>query len=1000
MLAAAIDVDAPGNKGINNNNNNAGSSSATGPGNGNGNGGASANVTSGKVGGASSTKVTTAAVSNNNDNNNTGKHGSSSHTATNSTTKQGLTKNASMVTAAAAASTGSLNSKGPSISASTSTNSISSIASFGTTSASTTATDAASTSTSHRERTSRTSKRALQPPTPKGARKGTASAGNRNTSRTIGGKRNGRNQHHMNVSRRPQHSNYGSNFGAAGGRPNNTNNTHPPFNSERNPLLPAFESGVFSDVLITTPWGKSYKCHRLLLSQSAYFARLFLDPRTNREVILVEGFLQVDFDDHPLVTQDSFERVLRQLYCTENGFDREQDENGYIMTVEERIQVIVTACFLELETICERNLEFIIRALSKDNVVSLSLLVDQMVSPSILSQITEWDEEDVTEPTQEQPFIIAYKYLKKYFSKLNTSCIGFLCQFVGYSNFDPNVLASLPLSWLKAVICHDMLVVPNEFARYELLKKALKIRENLAIESVVVKTEPGTTAANSSKSSSLENAATTNLARSKSMSLSASSSSSNLAANTKNGSDDTAVTAPAVGGGIGQVFGSLMDVIRKGKRKVDVLEENEEGDDLAIADEESTHHQSKMRRRTLTSIPSSTKYSSGGLVGSVVSAVGLLAQRPASATPSKAFQFGSSHASKYTPRFSSLDSRIIRSLFESTIVYTHMTFPQLNIVRSDGLVPENILLSSLWMQQSLTNGTSMDALYSMTMLNGPSTKMLNQSQEKGVIPPFRFATRFINIHKTLVHNPKGKNVMFSDTIVCGGSQYRTMLQFVEEGSSESDEEEYDGYGREDEEDGEGSNQQSESDSENGGDNNEEAETEGGESGQRRNGRNRSRRDKYYIKALLQRTKAPDSGNANTTNNNNNNANSVPISYSIWAFSKADLDSPRRLRWIQYGDPVTKCDSEEEGYAQKFFIPRSLLNTNANTNVHVNAGPMPLSVHGKQQSRYLSIGNGNGSQSVRQGSSSRGHNHHHQQQQQLHKENVEDELWLVVAIHFE
>jgi hypothetical protein len=92
----------------------------------------------------------------------------------------------------------------------------------------------------------------------------------------------------------------------------------------------------------------------------------------------------------------------------------------------------------------------------------------------------------------------------------------------------------------------------------------------------------------------------------------------------------------------------------------------------------------------------------------------------------------------------------ISNIYESGIIYTYMTFPQLGIVKKDEIVPLHLALESYWLQAEL------------------GTNEVGKN-----LPPFRFGYCFEKVSEFF--KEPSNTLMTSDSVVCAGIQYRLLL---------------------------------------------------------------------------------------------------------------------------------------------------------------------------------------------------------------------------------
>ena len=103
-----------------------------------------------------------------------------------------------------------------------------------------------------------------------------------------------------------------------------------------------WESRAFSDVTVCA-FGQQYDAHRILLCQSPYFERLLRGHWSESE----SNILELSFDD-PHIGPDSFFKALQFLYGQTVHLD-EENVHG----------TLATGCFLALEPLCDRCVDFV-----------------------------------------------------------------------------------------------------------------------------------------------------------------------------------------------------------------------------------------------------------------------------------------------------------------------------------------------------------------------------------------------------------------------------------------------------------------------------------------------------------------------------------------------------------------------------------------------------------------------------------------------------------------
>ncbi|KAJ3078381.1 hypothetical protein HK102_004544 [Quaeritorhiza haematococci] len=297
------------------------------------------------------------------------------------------------------------------------------------------------------------------------------------------------------------------------------------------------------------------------------------------------------------------------------------------------------------------------------------------------------------------------------------------------------ILSSLSLPWLKRVLECDALCVPNEFARYEACKRVReargKRREDMRRLRALREEEEARKAAEEAEAEAA------------------------AAAERSGRSGEGGYGVLRLSNYIGNIFGSVISGgSRKGKEKATVGDVDE--DDIDSADLENHRPFSAGHPPT--------------------SALGIkLCDDPEPIKPNTFFN--SNHVSnptltdptineQYFP--SDLDdeeteSAVFNSIFRSGIVYTYMSFSQLDAVKRDGIVPDHVVLQSFWTQAELTNRRHLQGRgyyrgsTGSVSVGGAGMGMMGIGRSLGgemdvaggdvpAFPPFRFAVRFRNVH--------------------------------------------------------------------------------------------------------------------------------------------------------------------------------------------------------------------------------------------------------------
>ncbi|KAJ3133671.1 hypothetical protein HK100_004218 [Physocladia obscura] len=128
----------------------------------------------------------------------------------------------------------------------------------------------------------------------------------------------------------------------------------------------------------------------------------------------------------------------------------------------------------------------------------------------------------------------------------------------------------------------------------------------------------------------------------------------------------------------------------------------------------------------------------------------------------------------------------VLGLFESAIVYTYMTFVQLERVKADRIVSDASVLNSFWMQAELINRFT-TPFQSNSGNNGSSRSSSSSSTINGSLSAslsglgaFRFAVKFSGLRDFVRNNFEAidrgeKVVLASEAIKCAGIDYRVLI---------------------------------------------------------------------------------------------------------------------------------------------------------------------------------------------------------------------------------
>ncbi|KAJ3291363.1 hypothetical protein HK104_006158 [Borealophlyctis nickersoniae] len=652
-------------------------------------------------------------------------------------------------------------------------------------------------------------------------------------------------------------------------------------------LEDAWDNSRFSDIKICC-LNRMYRLHKVVLMHSPFFARLLLDD-SNQELIIVEGFLSLECGGDHRITKEGMEICMHDLYDPD-GFHRTN------ITPVNAFPVLASACFLELASLATYCANVILAAMNSSTVIEFASCLDRIRPPR-----------DTTSAIVASPYGVAHEYwqlLAKHHKRLSEAVLSYLCQLVNVSldvkqedeesdeewgevvedsedggegsaaaaarsnqnrkcQTDPtdDVLSCLPLSWVRRVLESETLCVPTEFARYEVIKEVVEARRRRIRVKGEVDVE---------EAEALAAATTAKVAK---------------RLGGKGGDTDG---AHVIADGVSRLrnyFGSFLgNVIRgsatKGKRKrPDVSSDEEEGGPAAAGSSSGRATPKKLARTAST-----VRTVSGGRSGGTV-------------TPVK--------ARRRLDNADGPEDTVMAGIFQTAVVYTYMTFAQLEVVKKDGIVPDAVILQSFWAQAELTN----------CAVSGEDTQL----------PPFRFAARFQDVDEHFFGKKNGKRkgvaiehggtmdreeddhpltdtMMSSAPIVCAGVQYRVLLSL-------------------------GPADDSDDDDETGLDNVENDENLS--PADRRssaiiqsysNQHNQSRPRRHVVRALLQRSKSKAASSPHPSRGTAAARTGDTISYVIYAFDRGAFLRGDPGAWRKFMKPVTACDATGDGHLRGFPVP--------------------------------------------------------------------------------
>ncbi|TPX57469.1 hypothetical protein PhCBS80983_g03820 [Powellomyces hirtus] len=687
----------------------------------------------------------------------------------------------------------------------------------------------------------------------------------------------------------------------------------------------AFTTGRFSDILIISH-DHVYRLHRVMLMQSPFFRRLLLDE-TGSEVVVVEGSLCIEIGGDWRVVREGMDISLEDLYMPPSYRSKKVNTTNVLA-------VLPAACFLELESLARHCVSTILGTLARETVIDYAVQLERLRLPV----------RDA--PSPYGPKHAYTKLFGQCLTQLSDAILSFLCGVINAglcTDADAEalldehedavsaetLLVQLPLCWIRRVLESDLLCVPNEYERYELVKRVVKMRRVTTRQEEVIYVKPEGDQVEESQEdvdvSMWSEADTSSIAGTR-------------RANTPSHVADLVTRNAIAAEGVFRLrsyVGSLLTRVvsssssvnsnapksndRKRKRRPSDVENfspsDTEEEEFVEAVEHIATPQSSGRRTPILRTPRRSP---------VISAA-----RPPRSTSSVVHTHFGPGTLPPTAQASAEDT-VMAGVFQTAIVYTYMTFPQLELVKKDGIVPDAVVLESFWMQAELMNGGNAG----LGGLNGRGLPSLGRNFGK-----FRFAVEFRDIYDYFFgpsarsssagkgkgpsiypnaaedaerNAPKRKDIMISKSVVCAGLQYRVLLSIAKD---------------------------------------EEEDKENGPTGSEALSPRRTEEPptgRPVLRALLQRNKIGESKRNRQSGDDKSSTSSAQkmrasastpgpsISYRIFMFNRDDFmgrrgegesaaSTPRECKpkgrnWDAFVDPVTACDFDGDGFVRGFVVP--------------------------------------------------------------------------------
>ncbi|KAJ3031947.1 UNVERIFIED_CONTAM: hypothetical protein HDU68_010027 [Siphonaria sp. JEL0065] len=481
----------------------------------------------------------------------------------------------------------------------------------------------------------------------------------------------------------------------------------------------------FSDIDLTFG-SRTFKLHRIVLVQSKFFDLLFAGKSTitscSYELDVAGSTATLDLQESS-VSPDALTIALRDLYAT--------CQRSKLITRENIFSVLLAACFLQTQDLISYCTQTILSTLSKTTIATYCCHIDTILSNNgrLINVATNRD-------------FLRLRNLSR--DVLLPHIESFLCHTINTAITAPNSLnpatestsnileaaeshlfelfAELPLTWFKFVIDSPSLAVHDEFTRYQLLKRAAVYRWR-KISSCPSTTEDG---------SGIKRVTTIG---NKKMSA---------------------------------FFGSLFTTNSTPSSPIPMKCDEKWKQQHSTGQEASSTHSPK--------VPNSLRGSVASFESSVFSSV--------YGGPSNNNNNGVPQSTSCLSRLVNLYSQeylktndssprdeeiLILHMFETSIVYTYMSFAQLEKVKADKIVSDSAVLNSFWMQAELIN-----------RFTTPFQQIGGGGGFPGVVGPFRFSVCVKGLYGFVMDHMEGiskgeKCVVASEGVKCAGIDYRVLV---------------------------------------------------------------------------------------------------------------------------------------------------------------------------------------------------------------------------------
>ncbi|KAJ3229009.1 hypothetical protein HDU78_009325 [Chytriomyces hyalinus] len=535
-------------------------------------------------------------------------------------------------------------------------------------------------------------------------------------------------------------------------------------------LLNAFNQGLFADAQVQVG-GRDFKLHRVVLLQSRLFASLLKESGSES---LIDGRTTIVLDtrNRPGLSATSLEIVFRDLYTTRLRSSQVHEKSVF--------HILAAACFLQTQDLISYCTRFILESVNPANIAFYACQMDSIVSCPMSAQASLQGESGIM-----GEFARLLTAVRK---NLKPKLESYLCQVVNVGLSEANaaegavqkkesqsvnetisysshqsifmLLAACPISWFQTVVEADSLCIPDEFSRYLFLKNAAIVRW---------KQQHDPQAQSTSDKDCFTPKRASNLNKRASGFFGALF---NQTSSTGKGAGDAASR-------------------KSGEDKAEEETSFQSPQGSASLYLPGSYHGSVASFQSSSAFTSSTTSMSNGFqnfggssnssVSNLSNAAGNL-MNPIHAVTRLVNLYGQDFLRKRGSNETLSENALlmqqdkdltILQLFETAVVYTYMTFAQLERVKSDAIVSDTAVLNSFWMQAELINR--------FTTPYASISVPANPAVFPAPVGPFRFTVKFSGLQALALEKAdaveRGERVVVaaSEPIKCCGIDFRIIL---------------------------------------------------------------------------------------------------------------------------------------------------------------------------------------------------------------------------------